>query len=389
MKNVPAYLFSKLFTVETLDQDNDYICFATEYHLNCHLFQHMSIHTVSKIIGQYEISQGFKENDLRSLINDSNISWIQLSSPLTEKEIDTLENVVFSQRSDITLRIYGHYKDECNLSFLRRLPSLRKVTVDCLMNAKGIEVVTELNNLETLGVGIFDLDNFDFLNEINPNLKQLHLHQTKSKKPSIGAIARFAQLEELYLEAQSKGIESINSLKKLQAVTLRSISTPNVDYLKGLEQLWSVDIKLGGIRDFNSLKSLQSLKYLELWQVRELSDISFISDLTSLQNLFIQSLANVEELPSLEKLYKLKRIYLENLKGLKKLDALRTAPSLTEFIYVLAQSQEPENLLPALENKNVESVFCMFGSSKKNNRFKELSDKFGKSQYKHHKFLYQ
>jgi len=349
----------------------------------------MAIQTVNKTIGQYDVSKGFKNDDLKPLINDSITSSIQFSSPLTEKEIDALEDVVFSQRPDISLRIYGHYTKECDLSFLRRMPSLRKISADCLRNAKGIEVVTELENLETLGVGIFDLDNFDFLNEINPNLKQLYLHQTRSKKPKIEVISRFTQLEELYLEAQSKGIESINDLKKLQKITLRSISTPSLNYLNALEQLWSVDIKLGGIKDFNALKSLQNLKYLELWQVRELSDISFISDLTSLQNLFIQSLPNVEVLPSLDKLYKLKRIYLENMKGLKKLDALKTAHSLMEFIYVMAQNQEPENLLPVLENKNVKNVFCMFGSDKKNNRFKELADNFGKNQYQYRKFLYQ
>ena len=230
----------------------------------------MAIKTVNKIIGQYQVSKGFKNDDLKPLVSDSVTSSIQFSSPLTEKEIDALEDIVFSQRPDIALRVYGHYTGECDLGFLRRMPSLRKISAYCLRNAKGIEVVTELKNLETLGVGIFELDNFDFLNEINPDLKQLYLHQTRSKKPKIGAITRFTQLEDLYLEAQSKGIESINSLKKLQKITLRSISTPNLDYLNALEYLWSVDIKLGGIKDFNALKTLQNLKYLELWQVREL-----------------------------------------------------------------------------------------------------------------------
>ncbi|WP_129716052.1 hypothetical protein [Pedobacter sp. SYP-B3415] len=349
----------------------------------------MAIHAVNKIIGQYEVSKGFKKEDLRPLANDPITSSIQFSSPLDEQEIGLLDDVIFSQRPDIALRVYGHYLEECNLSFLRQMPSLRKVSADCLRNAKEIEVVTELKNLETLGVGIFELDNFDFLYEINPNLKQLYLHQTRSKKPKIDAIARFVNLEELYLEAQSKGIDAVNSLKKLKEITLRSISTPNLNFLSGLKELWSVDVKLGGIKDFNALKSLPNLKYLELWQVRELSDITFISDLTALQHLFIQSLPNIKELPDFNKLNKLKRLELENLKGLNKVDSLRTASSLTEFIYTMAQNQEPENLLPVLENKSVRSVFCMFGSDKKNNRFKELADNFGKSQYEYSKFLYQ
>lgn len=349
----------------------------------------MAIRTVNKIIGQYEVSKGLKKEDLRPLANDPITSSIQFSSPLNEQEIGLLEDVIFSQRPDIALRVYGHYLEECNLSFLRRMPSLRKVSADCLRNAKGIEVVTELKNLETLGIGIFELDNFDFLYEINPNLKQLYLHQTRSKKPKIDAIARFANLKELYLEAQSKGIDAVNSLKKLKEITLRSISSPNLDFLSGLKELWSVDVKLGGIKDFSALKSLPNLKYLELWQVREFSDITFNSDLTALQHLFIQSLPNIKELPNFNKLNKLRRLEFENLKGLNKVDSLRTASSLTEFIYTMAQNQEPENLLPVLENKSVKSVFCMFGSDKKNNRFKELADKFGKGQYEYSKFLYQ
>ena len=170
---------------------------------------------------------------------------------------------------------------------------------------------------------------------------------------------------------------------------MRCISTPNLNYLNALEQLWSVVITLGGIKEFTALKSIPNLKYLELRQVTKLSDLSFISDLVPLQNLFIEGLRNVEELPDLDKLQKLRRIFLDNLKGLKKLDAVRTAPSLIEFIFIVALNQEPENLLPVLENKNVKSVFCGFGNDKKNDHFKGLAEKFGKGPSNFQEFLYQ
>jgi len=348
----------------------------------------MALKAVNEILGQYEISTGFKHQELKQLAGNPKTASIQFDLPLTEREIEALEESVFSRRPDIALRVYGYYGKVCDLSFLKKLPSLRKFSADCLREAKGIEWVTEIKNLEVLGVGIYDLENFDFLNGINPDLKKLYLHQTRSKKTSLNTISRFVQLEELYLEAQSKGIEAIHSLKMLRDITLRSISTPNLNYLNDLKHLWSVDVKLGGIKDFSALKTLPNLKYLELWQVRQLFDISFITDLTSLQNLFIQSLSNVEEIPSIDKLHKLKRFELENMKGLKRMDALRTAPALEEFTFLMAQ-QEPESLLPLLENKKVKSVLCRFGSEKKNNRFKELADAFGKSQYKYHKFIYQ
>jgi hypothetical protein len=192
----------------------------------------------------------------------------------------------------------------------------------------------------------------------------------------------------LYLEGQQKGIEAISNLKKLEKIVLRSISTNNVDFLINLEHLWSVDIKLGGIKDLSSLTTLPKLKYLELWQVRDLADLSFISKLGTLQNLFIQSLKQLTKLPDFSNNRKLRRIYLENLKGLNDLSTLKNAPSLKEFIYVLAENQEPENILPALENPHVEMVSCKFGSDKKNNRFDELSKQYKKLEYKYENFEY-
>lgn len=254
---------------------------------------------------------------------------------------------------------------------------------------KGVEAIGNIQNIETLGVGVFELDNFDFLNKITPTLKELFLHQTRSKKPKIDSIGRFQNLEYLYLERQSKGIGEIKKLKNLKKVVLRSISTDNLEYLAGQQHLWSVDIKLGGIRNFEALKALPDLKYLELWQIRDLADLSFVSSLESLQNLFIQSLRNVKKLPSFDKLKKLRRIYLENLKGLEDLSSVKNAGNLKEFICVLAQGQEPEDMQPVLDNPSVRSVLCMFGSDKKNNAFDDLATKANKEKYTWSEFKYE
>lgn len=349
----------------------------------------MSVQTINEITGQYQISKGIRKRELEKLASNKKTQSIQFASPLSNSEIDLLEKIVFSKRPDISLRVYGHYGENCDLSFIKKIPSLRKFSADCLMDANGIEVVTELNNLEELGVGIYNLDNFDFLENINTNLKELYLQKTKSKKPNISCISRFTELKYLYLEGQQKGIESVNELKKLEKIILRSISTKNLDFLSNLNELWSVDVKLGGIQNFDALTTLPKLKYLELWQVRNLSDLTFISKLVKLQNLFIQSLKQLDKLPDFKNLNSLKRISLENLKGLNNLDSLKDVPNLEEFIYVLAENQEPENLIPVLENKNLKSVFCKFGSDRKNNCFDQLAKEYNKAQYKSTEFRYE
>ncbi len=347
----------------------------------------MHINEISE--GRYKISSGISKSELIELAENPNSSIIQLSNPLREIEINYLEEFVFSKRPDIMLRIYAHYNNECNLSFIENIPSLRKFSADCLTEAKGIESVIKLKNLEMLSVGIYLLDSFEFLNEINPSLKSLYLYSTKSKKTKIHSISRFTELEELYLERQENGIEEISKLKKLKEIVLRSISTNNIDFLTGLNNLWSVDVKLGGIKSFNSLEKLSNLKYLELWQIRGLSDLSFISNIVSLQNLHIQSLSYVEKFPNLEKLINLRRISIENIKGLNNFESLRHLPSLEDFILTDGSSQKLESLIPVLENPNVNDVSCYFGSLKKNIQFAEMVSQYGKKEYERKKFIYK
>lgn len=338
--------------------------------------------------GRFHISTGITENDLIKIVQNPRTKSIQFSEPLSINEIDLLEKVIYSKRPEISLRIFGHYGSTCDLNVIERIPSLRSFSADCLIDAQGIELVTQLANLEHLGVGILNLDNFDFLDRISPNLTELYIHQTRSKKPKIDSISRFSQLEYLFLDGQQNGIEALSSLKRLQKVVLRSISTKDIDYLKYLENLWSVDVKLGGIRNFDALTTLPNLKYLELWQVRDLDDLSFISKLPILQNLFLQSLKQVKALPDFTHNQSLRRIFMENLKGLQDLSSLRNASALGEFIYISAQNQLPENMLPALENPNLKKILCMFGSNKKNHHFKELVKQYNKEEYQYEDFQY-
>ena len=337
---------------------------------------------------RYQLFRGVTKDELTKVAKDPKAKTLQFAEPLSDKEIELLQSIVFSNRPDITLRVFGHYGHSCDLTFLQKIPSAKNIFVDCLQNATGIEVLTKFSTLDKLAIGIYNLDNFDFLNDISPNITELSIEQTSSKKPSIEVIKRFTNLRYLYLEGQQKGIDVINELKNLEKIVLRSIATKDVSYLEGLYKLWSVDIKLGGIKQFDTLTKIQNLKYLELWQIRALSDVHFISDIQPLQNLFIQSLKQVTSIPQLDRLQNLKRISLENLKSLTDLTSLEFVPNLQDFIYVLAENQEPENLLPVLRNPSVKNVFCRFGSDNKNIHFDKLAKELGKSQYSYYEFKY-
>lgn len=349
----------------------------------------MSLILTNEIIGSYQATKGLSIKELEDLANNPTASSIQFEKPLHKSDFENLERIVFKKRPDIFLRAYGYYGIDCDLSFLKHLPSLRNFSADCLYEATGIEFICGLEKLESLSIGITTLDSFDFLTQINANIRELSLHLTNSKRIRIDAIHRFKELSYLYVEGHQTGIETISELKNIHRIVLRSISTNDLSYLRGLNKLWSIDIKIGGIKNFEALTSISNLKYLELWQVRNLSDISFISQLTTLQYLFLQSLRQVDKLPNFEKSINLRRVYLENLKGLKDLSSLQNAPALNEFIYTMAGNHEPEDLLPVLLNPKVKRVLGRFGSDKKNNRFIELANKHGKLECELNKFEYK
>lgn len=335
-----------------------------------------------------QIAAGVSEKELRTIESDQKIKTVQFASPLNPIDIERLESIVFANRPDINLRVYGHYGATCDLSFLVKMPSVRRLNADSMLKAEGVASIARLPLLETLWLDIAGLESFEVLAELPATIVELGLGATFSKKPSISSISRFKGLRALYLEGQQKGIDAIHSLSSLERIVLRSIATPDVSYLTALPKLWSVDVKLGGIKNFTALTTLK-LKYLELWLVRGLGDLSFISLIKSLQFLFLQSLKQVGALPWLKDLTQLRRIYLEDLKGLKNLDSLEFAPGLTEFVYAAAINKKPEDLVPVLRNPSVKSAGCWFGSDRKNKAFEELAKSFGKSKYVPSDFEYQ
>ncbi len=319
-----------------------------------------------------DISESVTGEEIQALIEDKELKVLQCSSPLTSRSWKLLNDEFFTRRPEVELRVYGFYSSVCDFVFTSGMNNVHHFSADCLMDGLGVEHIAAMENLESLGIGIFHLNSFRFLDVVTPRLKRLFLGRTQSHKPDLAPLSRFTFLEKIYIEGQQRNIEVISQLENLQDVTLRSISTPDVSYLTPLRHMWSLDIKLGGIKNLDATKGMENIKYLELWQIKGLSDIGFISTLTGLQYLFLQSLRQVAALPSLNRLGKLRRIHLENMKGLKEIGSLESAPALEEFAHWYAQNMQPEDYLPLLRNPSLKRAAVGFGSERKNSRFSEL-----------------
>jgi len=314
-----------------------------------------------------EFKESLCAEEVDSLARDPQLRVLQTSSAVRAATWDLLNERLFSPRPDVELRVYGSYFSACDLSFLSEMTNVRRFSADCLRQASGIEHVAALINLESLSIGIFDLESFEFLERLpNTTLRELSLSATKSKKPSLAPLARFDQLRRLYLEGQQKDLEVISQLTMLEDLTLRSISVDGLEFLRDLSRLWSLDIKLGGSHNLAALEGMAGIKYLELWQVRGLNDISVVSTLTGLQFLFLQSLPNISTIPDLSRLRALRRVYLENMTGLKDIRSFAAAPAIEEFIHVSARGMEPDQYLELLKKPTLRRILVGFGSRRKN-----------------------
>jgi hypothetical protein len=319
-----------------------------------------------------EFDDSLSNSEISSLIGDERVRVLQTSEPVRSKTWVQLNGKFFSARPDVQLRVYGFYGSTCDLSFLSTMDNVQDFSADSLRRVHNIEAIALMQSLRRVGIGVFELEDFTFLARLRPDLESIYLGATRSKKPGLRPLERFSELKQLNIEGHRKDVEVVGSLRKIEDLTLRSISVKDFSFLRPLSHLWSLDIKLGGSNDLRALADLENIKYLELWQVRGLAELGPISTLTGLQSLFLQSLPRVTSLPNLERLIRLRRVHLENMKGLRDLAPLCNAPALEELIHIDARGHEPGEYDCLVRKETMKALRVGFGSDSKNNAFRAM-----------------
>ena len=181
---------------------------------------------------RYTIEEPINEKELITLRDDESIKVIQTSSDLYPSSWEMINRILLKNRADITLRLFGFYGKMCDVSQLLHLPDVRRLSIDSIRSAINIEAISELKLVENLTIGIYDLESFDFLKNVNSELVELNLQETKSIRLDISVVKRFTKLKCLRIGGHTKGIETINHLKSLKTLYLNSISTPDLSFIE-------------------------------------------------------------------------------------------------------------------------------------------------------------
>jgi internalin A len=269
---------------------------------------------------------------------------VQFNSRLTDGDFAQLGEW-FRSYPETTLRAYGSYdRSITDLEFLRFFPTLRRFAADALWDS---------------------LTSLDGVRHLPPDVVELGIGTTKVPL-DLAVLARFGDLQWLFLEAQTKHLEVISGFRALYDLTLRSITMPDLSLLVPLKTLRSLDVKLGGTRDLALLPRVGELWYLELWMIRGLTDVSAVGRIPSLRSLFLQALRQVEVLSDFSRATSLRRVRLETMKGLRDLSPLATAPALEGVELIDMRHLQPADLAPLAGLPNLKEVTPGLGSRRKN-----------------------
>lgn len=320
-----------------------------------------------------EFSGLLTKNEVTQLATSENLETLQCSQAVPPENWDLLDRELFAVRPDVDLRVYGHYREPCDLSFVRRMGNLQGFLADCLQSATNVEAVADIPALRRLSIGISDLESFEFLDRVSVDLERLVLGETRSKKPSLRPVARFPKLREFFGVGHRKDLEALAACAELEKLVLSGITRPDLSFLGSLPELWWLEMNLGSADDLSQITAATHLKHLEISWTKKLSDLSFVSECISVQKLMLNRLRQVTELPDFSPMINLRALSLATMKGLTSVDPIANAPSLEWLGFGDASNFQPEDFEIALTAPLLRKATVGFGSDKRNKRFDALA----------------
>lgn len=323
------------------------------------------------------VNEWIKEIDTvdRIQIDGSNIKKI------TSKNWDILFGEIFHTKPKLYFRIYGG--GAIDISFLSKYNNLQNISIEATDSIKNIHVLSQFNNLTSLHVVFDNQEDLDFLNEINPDLKNLSIYTSLKKKKNLdlSPILNFKHLTSLGISEYDLNIEKvISQLIDLKSLHLQSISKPaNIDFITTLKNLEHLIIQLGGICNLDNLSKMEKIKYLQLWRIAKLNDINFISDMRGLQFINLETLNQISKFPSVRKLEKLRRVMIASCKQMKDFSELEYSNSVVDFIFQNAATQIPLDFIPILKNKKITNLGIGFSKASQQKEIGQIMKTHGKS----------
>jgi protein phosphatase 1 regulatory subunit 7 len=208
---------------------------------------------------------------------------------------------------------------------------VRCLAVDCLQAADNLKTVTELQNLEELSLGVYQLNDPGLLGAANFfNLKVLAVSETKKRTLDLSHIAKYRRLQSLSISGHDKGLEAVSEAARIDNLQLaQARNTVSLGFINRMASLRSLRLILGGRRNIDEIEH-SGISSLSVIRVRGFESFA-PGKWPGLKHLHIEDQMQVRELHFSTANGPLSRILLLNCKQLERVTGLEHLSGLNEI----------------------------------------------------------
>lgn len=228
----------------------------------------------------------------------------------------------------LCVRFYGHYRNAFDCAQLRHLDAVRNLYLDCLERVSNFSVLQELQHLSELSIGIFELEDMDFLTWANLHrLANLTLAQTRRKNLDLAPLAGYRHLGKLFVGGHTRNLAAVGQAGALQDLTLNLPASAAIGFLNQLPRLNALRLLLGGRPNLDELHAFTG-ETLEIVRVRGFGSFANLKKFSNLKHLTIEDQIQLGSLDFGDRLDKLETVKILNCKSLDRLENLSRLKSL-------------------------------------------------------------
>jgi hypothetical protein len=278
----------------------------------------------SRIHNPTKIERLLIEKDLK----DGKLVIVQFSNELyTDKILAELDELCLQYDENFSVRFYGHHFD-CNT--LLKLPNIKALWLDCLLDADNLDVLTELKNLKRLSLGIFELKDTEILQAKNfQNLEKLIISETRTKALNLKYLENYTNLDYLIISGHTKNIDAVGKLVNLKFLGLNNISKVQLDFINKLKRLKSLHFTLGGRENLDEIEE-NEIETLSIREVRAFNSFKNIANFKKLKSLLIEGQIQLTKI-HFDKEMPILKLGIFNCKNLKTLTGLENLNELNQL----------------------------------------------------------
>lgn len=264
------------------------------------------------------------EQDLRG----GNQVIVQFSHPEFYGSIlEEVDELCARWDEDFGVRFYAHYSLSFDCQNLLRIPHVKMLQLNSLVQAHNTEALAKLDNLYSLSLGIYELENSEILGiDTLRSLKILNIISDK-KILNLQYFKEFSYLEELHVGGKVKNLDAIGYLEDLNYLALHSISKLPLHFINRLRKLKNLRILLGGREHIQEIEE-NEIEDLEISRVRGFHDLTNITAFKALNRLVIEDQIQLQEISFNQEMKALEELSIRNCKGLTRLVGMEQLPLL-------------------------------------------------------------